>query len=313
MTAKSSMEALTAREALTLLVTDSGLGGLAVVADLERRARASGRYRELDLVFASALGETGQGYNKMKRRERKLAVFDDALAGMLAAFPADALLVACNTLSVLIPESRVLASTPMPVVGIVEAGVEPAAEAATLDSEAVVLLFATETTIEAGTHRRALVERGIPAARVVPLPCPGLASSIELEGRSPGVVAAIRRFAGEGLAIAGQPASVVAVLGCSHYGYAADDFAAGLASSGAPRAVVVDPNRRLADRFFPPDGRPPFPAPRVTVRVVSRALPLPGEIASTAALLDPVSPATAAALRSYELRRELFPFAGLDG
>ncbi len=313
MTAKSPTETLSAREALTLLVTDSGLGGLAVVADLERRAHASGRYRALDLVFASALGETGQGYNKMQRRERKLAVFDDALAGMLAAFPADALLVACNTLSVLIPESRVLASTPMPVVGIVEAGIEAAAEAATLDPEAVVLLFATETTIAAGSHRRALVERGIPAARIVPLPCPGLASAIELEGRSPGVVAAIGRFTAAGLAAAGAPGSAIAVLGCSHYGFAADDFAAGLVAAGASRTLVVDPNRRLADRFFPSDDRTPFPAPRIAVRVVSRALPLPGEIASTADLLEPVSPATAAALRSYELRRELFPFAGIDG
>ena len=34
---------------------------------------------------------------------------------------------------------------------------------------------------------------------------------------------------------------------------------------------------------------------------------------SVAALVEPVSPPTAAALRGYELRRDLFPFAGLVG
>lgn len=74
---------------------------------------------------------------------------------------------------------------------------------------------------------------------------------------------------------------------------------------------VVDPNRQMSAALFPADGRAPHATPRVRVRVVSRAVPLPGEVASTAALLEPASAATAAALRACEIRRDLFPFTGL--
>lgn len=300
------------RDELALLVTDSGLGGLAVVADLERRARATGRYRRLDLDFVSALGETGQGYNKMPSRARQLAVFDAALAGMTRLVAADLLLVACNTLSVLIPDSRVLAAAPLPVLGIVELGVAAIAERLAADPTAVVVLFATETTIAAGAHREQLLGRGIAPERVLPLACPGLASAIELEGASPGVAAAIAGFARVAMArLPGGESHLIAGLGCSHYGYCAAEFEAGLRAAGAARVEVVDPNRRMSAALFPADGRAPHAAPRVRVRVVSRALPLPGEVAATAALLEPVSVATAAALRACEIRRDLFPFAGL--
>lgn len=303
---------LTGRDTLHLLVTDSGLGGLSVVADLERLGRESGRYRRLDLVFASALGETGQGYNKMPSRERKLAVFDDALAGMLRESGPDCLLVACNTLSVLIPESRVLAASPVPMIGIVELGVAAVAERLAARPDAVAVLFATETTIAAGAHREQLIARGVAAERIVPLPCPGLASRIELEGPSPGVAAEIARFARAAAARSGG-APIVAALACTHYGYCAAEFAAALAAAGARAAEVLDPNRRMSGLFFPPTPFTACAAPQVTVRVISRAIPLPGEVDSVAALVEPVSPPTAAALRAYELRRDLFPFAGLAG
>lgn len=310
--AERAVAPLLARDSLQLLVTDSGLGGLSVVAELERSGRGTGRYRTLRLDFVSALGETGQGYNKMPSHAQKLAVFDDALAGMLGEGRPDMLLVACNTLSVLIPESRVLAAQSVPVLGIVELGVAAVAERLAKEPEAVAVLFATETTIDAGAHRRALTAAGVAEEQIVPLPCPGLASRIELEGRSVGVVEEIARFARQAVARTGR-APVVAALACTHYGYCAAIFAAMLRRAGAERVDVLDPNRKMSELFFPTPPRQPAIDPQVSVRVVSRAIPLPGEIRSIAELVEPVSPATAAALRSYELRRDLFPFTGLDG
>jgi len=300
--------------ALRLLVTDSGLGGLAVVADVERRARASGRYREVDLRFVSALPETGQGYNKMPSAARKIEVFDDALSGMLRAAEADALLVACNTLSVLIPHSRTLAHAELPVLGIVELGAAAIAERLEAAPDAVAAIFATETTLASGAHRAELLARGVAPERLHEQACPGLASRIELEGASAGVVAEIERFvasvAGR-LADGGAP--VVVALCCTHYGYCAAEFATASARCGLDRFEVLDPNRRMADRFFAPEGERAGAPTRVVVRVVSRAIPLAAEIESTARLLEPLSAATAAALRGYELRRDLFEFSGLRG
>lgn len=303
---------LLTRDSLRLLVTDSGLGGLSVVAELECSGRVTGRYRTLRLDFVSALGETGQGYNKMSSHARKLAVFDDALAGMLGECRPDMLLVACNTLSVLIPESRVLATQAVPVMGIVELGVAAVAERLAAEREAMAVIFATETTIDAGAHRHGLAAAGIADERIVPLPCPGLASRIELEGRSAGVVEEIGRLARQAVARTGR-APVIAALACTHYGYCAEIFAATLREAGAERVDVLDPNRKMSELFFPTSVREPAVDPQIAVRVVSRAIPLPGEIRSIAELVEPVSPATAAALRNYELRRDLFPFTGLDG
>ena len=301
---------LLARDRLRLLLTDSGLGGLAVVAEMDRAERCSGRYPSLALDFVSALGETGQGYNKLPTRERKVAVFDDALAGMLRLVRPDALLVACNTLSVLIPESRVLAEASVPVVGIVELGVAAINAGLTTWGEAKVVIFATETTIAAGAHRAGLLAAGVAPERIVEIPCPGLASRIELEAASAGVRAAIAGFARLAVGAAGD-GPLLAALACTHYGYCASEFAAALQAAGAHQVEVLDPNRKMSELFFPAGSGQPAAELEVTVRVVSRAIPLPGEIASIASLVAPVSPATAAALRGYELRRDLFPFAGL--
>jgi hypothetical protein len=71
---------------------------------------------------------------------------------------------------------------------------------------------------------------------------------------------------------------------------------------------VVNPNIRMSDVLFPA-GKPRTEGRvEVSVRVVSRALISGGEISSIASLLEPVSPPTAEALRTYERNRELFPY-----
>ena len=107
-----TMAKIARKDAITVLVTDSGLGP-SVAADIERRARTSGAYRSIHIIFANALPEASRGYNRMPTVERKVQVFDDALAGMVRWYKPDAILVACNTLSVLIPRTRGAQGTPL--------------------------------------------------------------------------------------------------------------------------------------------------------------------------------------------------------
>jgi hypothetical protein len=71
---------------------------------------------------------------------------------------------------------------------------------------------------------------------------------------------------------------------------------------------IIDPNTRMNDVLFPPDRPRVAERPLCTVEVVSRAVISPEEQTSIGGLVEAVSPATAAALRSYLLNRELFPF-----
>ena len=295
------------RQSLAVVVTDSGLGGLSVAADVERLARATGRYLKLRIVFASALPELRRGYNTFGSEAAKVRVFDDALAGMVRSFSPDVLLVACNTLSVLLP--RVRATRDVPTLGIVELGVEMMEERLLALSPSTAIVFATETTAAAGVHSELLAARGIDPSRIVVQACPLLAREIELDAAGPAVAAMIDHFVAE--AVERMPHrgdAIVAGLCCTHYGYRAAHFGAALRRSAWERVEVVDPNERMSLTLFPADRQATPGHTEVSVEVVSRALILDEEVRSIAALIDPISPACAAALRGYERRRDLFPF-----
>jgi glutamate racemase len=295
------------KDVITVLVTDSGLGGLSVAADIERRARTSGAYRSLHIIFANALPEASRGYNKMPTVERKVQVFDDALAGMVRWYTPDVILVACNTLSVLIPRTRGAQGTPL--LGIVVMGVDMLEEKLKADPASSAIIFGTETTVAAGTHRSMLIDRGIAPERIVLQACPNLAGEIEADAGSDVVRTMIDLFASEALEGRQHKGdAVVAGLCCTHYGYCGTAFAEALRPLAAGGVQVVNPNERMSDVLFPAGKKPFTGTPEVTVRVVSRAFISEAEIRSIGSLLEPVSSATAAALKAYERKADLFPF-----
>lgn len=297
------------RDSITVLVTDSGLGGLAVCADLDARVRNTGLYRSVRIIFGNALPEANRGYNRMKSVEAKVRVFDAALQGMARTFRPDVILVACNTLSVLIPQTVFADTAQIPVLGIVETGVDMLYERLTADPAAVALIFGTETTIAADTHRKLLMGRGISPSRLITQACPNLAGAIEEDADGEGVAGAIELFAADAKArVADTTAPLVAGLCCTHYGYAAERFRAALTADAGRQPVIVDPNLRMNDVLFPADKPRYAGVPVSTVEVFSRAAIAPEEIDSIGGLVGQVSPATAAALRSFTLNTELFPF-----
>jgi glutamate racemase len=297
------------RDSITVLVTDSGLGGLAVCADLDARVRAAGIYAKVRIIFANALPESNRGYNRMKSTQQKVRVFNDALHGMARLYAPDVILVACNTLSVLIPQTEFASSSPIPVLGIVGTGVDMLYERLAAEPGATAIIFGTETTIGAGTHRRLLIERGIDTARIVTQACPNLAGAIETNAAGDGVAAAIRGFAAQASSsLKAKGGRILAGMCCTHYGYAADRFRTALSDAGAGSVEIIDPNTRMNDVLFPQGRQHAAGRSVCTVEVVSRAVISTEEQASIGGLVEGVSPATAAALRAYVLNKELFPF-----
>ena len=59
-----------------ILITDSGVGGLSVVAFAERFVRSHGAAEPVRLTFANAAPENDYGYNSMPSREGKIETFD---------------------------------------------------------------------------------------------------------------------------------------------------------------------------------------------------------------------------------------------
>ncbi|MCL4818747.1 MAG: aspartate/glutamate racemase family protein [Vicinamibacteria bacterium] len=294
-------------EELTVAVTDSGLGGLSVAADLAARLTTSGISRRARVAFVNALFDDALWYNDLPDDATRARVFDAALEAIERRYRPDAILIACNTLSVFYPLTTHAREASRPADSIVPAGVEFLAHALTEHAQATAILFATPGTIAAGAHRRALVARGIAEDRIVGQACPRLSTVIEHDPRGPHARERIGAFVAAALAQRpGQRGPLVASLNCTHYGYAGPLWAEAFGAAGFPGTPVLDPNPRLADVVLERFGPRRFAATEVAVEVVSKT-PLPDDVrASLGGLLNAASPPTATALHTYTLDRDLF-------
>ena len=297
---------LAKKKDVTILVTDSGLGGLSVAADVAARLTKSGVARKARVVFYNALFDN-IGYNGLASEAEKDRIFDVVLRAMEERYRPDILLIACNTLSVVYDRTAFSRRSPFPVVGIVDTGVDLVAGEFEKTPGATAILFGTKTTIENEAHKKALVARGFPAERIVGQACHRLAGAIERGVATEETVGYIRQFVGEALAKTGPVSGpLFAAFVCTHYGYAREQFAEAFAAAGYPGIALLDPNPLMADVLFRPAHLGRYPRTDVTVEVVSKLEITEQERASIGPLLEAVSPAVAAAFRSYTLDPKLF-------
>jgi len=291
-----------------ILITDSGVGGLSVCAYAERFVRVHGFREPVRLTFANAAPENDYGYNSMPTRDEKLRTFDRFLRNVTERFAPDSIYVACNTLSVLLPDTPYAQTAAIPVKGIVETGARLLLSELEAEPESVAMIFGTQTTIDAGAYPRLLRERGVDASRIVSQACPGLADTISEDREGEKAQSEIRKWVGT--AIGKSPranAPVVAYLACTHYGYRRELFAAAFAEAGV-RAKVVEPNERAVDDLFgtPPDGSSEGLTREVEVAFVTRYA-IPDATRETLAFfLMGVSPRTVAAMQNFVHIPELF-------
>lgn len=287
-----------------ILITDSGVGGLSVVAYAERFVRTHGFTEPVRLTFANAAPANDYGYNSMPSRDEKLRTFDRFLRNVTARFAPDSIYVACNTLSVLLPDTSFFAEAAIPVKGIVETGAGLLRRELEQDPRSVAIIFGTQTTIDAGTYPRLLAEQGIEASRIVSQACPGLADTISEDRDGARTASEIRGWVGvalQKLENGGVP--VVACLACTHYGYRKELFAAAFEEAGVG-AKVVDPNERAVDDLFPRGSE--GPTRDVEVKFVTRYAIPDTTVETLTFFLHGISPKTVEAMQNFVHLPDLF-------
>lgn len=294
------------KQDVTILVTDSGLGGLSVAADVAARLPQSGVFRKARIVFYNALFDD-VGYNGLASEAEKNRIFDVVLQAIQKRYHPDILLIACNTLSVVYDRTSFSRKSPFPTIGIVETGVDLIARQFNKTPGAAAILFGTKTTIESNAHKKALVARGFPPERIIGQACHKLAGAIERGTASEETVGYIRKFVNEALAkTGGATGPLFASLNCTHYGYARQAFADAFAAAGHPGIEILDPNPFMADFIFKPPYLHRYPRTEVSVEVVSKLEITEQERATIGPLLDAVSPSMAEAFRNYTFDPGLF-------
>jgi glutamate racemase len=301
------MEEFFKKDSVTILITDSGLGGMSVCADIENKMQKYKIFRKVKLVFFNAQPKSDTGYNRMKSRDRKIHVFDNVLDGMVKWYNPDIILVACNTLSVLYAETNFSKKTNIPVVSIVNFGVDMIFDKLKNDPESRAIIFGTETTIAANSHKKLLISMGIDSERIVTQPCKDLAGEIESDSRSEAVKNLVGEYSKQAVSnLIDKDKKLYAGLCCTHYGYCSDIFTGKIKEQGIKEVQILDPNYMMSDFVFPGELKNRNSEVKIDIEIVSRIKISPDEIKSIGSLIKKVSENTYKVFEKYNLNEDLF-------
>lgn len=299
------LRALYDKREVTLVVTDSGLGGMAVMDDISQKMKESRCFRKINLVFVNALFDEETGYNALPTKKEKTEMFDRVLAAISSRYNPDAILIGCNTLSVLYDETTFSDSSETPVIGIVDAGIKLIDEKLTSDPSSRVIIFGTETTIEENSHKNGLLELGIAGDRIVTKACPQLQSYIELNPASEETEMLISFYMNEALAELDENGGDVYIsLNCSHFGYSEELWRKAILETGFRHGGILNPNSSMGDILTREKCHRRYNNTKISFLVVS-GTEMPNA-ATIAGYFREDSPEIADALKNYTLIPDLF-------
>lgn len=227
-----------------ILVFDSGVGGLSVAREIQQRLPLS------PLVYASDNAFFPYG---TKGEAELIARVDLVIGALLLVYPADILVIACNTASTLaLPHLR--SKLGLPIVGVVPA-IKPGA---LLSHTGVIGLLATPATI-ARPYTHELIREYATDCTVISLGSSELVQIAEQKLRGEAIdMNAINRIAQELMSADQAEKMDVLVLACTHFPLLKDELAQHLPGhlrlidSGAAIARRVE--FLLADAAEPPEG-----------------------------------------------------------
>ncbi|WP_111640803.1 glutamate racemase [Marinimicrobium alkaliphilum] len=213
-----------------ILIFDSGVGGLSIAREV--RARLPG----CDLIYASDNAAFPYG---TKTEDELVSRVDAVLKALLAHYPADIVVVACNSASTLaLPHIR--AHFSQPIVGVVPA-IKPAAERS---QSRVIGLLATPGTVSRA-YTRELIESFASECTVISVGSSELVTLAEqqLRGQIPGH-AAIQTILAPFREHPRGPLMDTLVLACTHFPLLREQIAANLPGG----VTLIDSGEAIARR-----------------------------------------------------------------
>ncbi len=295
------------KDTITIVITDSGLGGISVVADLERKMRSSGHFAKINLIFANALFKEEGGYNSLSKRSEKIEIFNKALTGMAAKYKPDLMLIACNTLSVIYKETNFAKTTQIPVIGIVDIGVREIQNAFSENQNSKVLIFGTETTVKEDNYRINLVKKGISNNLIVSQACPQLQQYIENNPKGEDTEMLIITYVDEALEKAKiTNENIFISLNCTHFPYSKELWLSACSFSGFENVTIVNPNIQMAEILLNNQQNKKHKKTNIQIKVISKVKIKENNINAIAEIIKKQSEDTSKALLKYEIVKDLF-------
>ena len=291
---------------VTILITDSGLGGISVLAGLERGLKPAKIFSNVNLIFVNALPSAQFSYNSLTTREEKASMFDYVLSRIIEQYKPDIILIACNTLSVVYPSTEYYKNELIPVIGIVESGVDLFIQKMKSSNDKIIIL-GTGTTISSNVHKQKLAERGIEPGKIITLACPDLESEIQSNPGS-GMVADMIDYYTDEIKdeAADNSGRIFAGLCCSHYAYSKDIFKSVLSSKFGKDVEILNPNEPMIDSIIKKEYMNRAERTSIRASVISQAELTPEERSGIINVIRGESESAADALQNYSLVKNLF-------
>lgn len=292
----------------SILITDSGLGGLSICADLVSRLHHRPLFEDASVIYFNAWPEQNRGYNKFGTVAERIRIFDQALIGMEKYHP-DLIMIACNTLSILYDRTEFSRYTDIPVIDIIDFGAHLIYDKMIAVPDSNVLILGTLTTIAEDRHKAILMDKGIEASRIATQACDGLATAIEMDAAGKRVVELADRYIREAASkIDPKRDKLFAGLCCTHFGYSLSIIEEKIKQYVTENVILLNPNRLMSRFLFEPEGEAVSSESKIRVKVVSKVRVDDMKIESITKMIRYISPKTAEALINYEYIPDLFVF-----
>lgn len=304
-----NMKKILDKKKITILITDSGLGGMSVCAGIEKKLRETKSFEKVNLVYFNSHAAKGKGYNSMPNMEMKAEVFNEALISMERNFAPDIILIACNTLSVVYPYTEFSKTTLTPVLGIVDFGVSMILEELKNNESGQVFILGTPTTIKSESHKKILIKHGVRENNIIAQACPDLESEIQENPKSEAVRKLIEQYLKEAIEKSNDSfVPILASLCCTHYEFSREIFESEFKEISPRKAVILNPNELMINSVIISENINKYPETEIKVWVVSRVSFSDSEIESIGSLIESFAPLSAEALRNYQHDPSLFDF-----
>lgn len=291
---------------IRIVITDAGLGGLSVVAELEKQLSINPIYKGVELIFFNAVYSKTYGYNDMKSDEERANVFNNVLHSIEVNFKPDIILIACNTLSIIYPKTSFSKQIKSKVEGIIETGITLFLENLYNEVESSIILFGTPTTINSGIHKNILINRGITEQKIFNQSCSMLESKIQDDPDSEETIKLIEKYVDEAAdRIPRIEEKIFAGLCCTHYGYSLQHFTEILEKKFGSNVKVLNPNNKMVELLVE-NKTAKYDKISIKVTVVSKVKILQHEMDALSKLLINEAPKTVRAIVEYDMKPDLF-------
>lgn len=235
------------KDKITILVTDSGIGGVSVANYLYDFFLTNKYYSQVNIVYSDSR-INNIGYNSIQTQQEKIKIFSKRMFFLKRKINPDIIFVACNTLSVILNKTKFYKQCEIPIIDILQTSLQQMSNV--LNKDKLLFILGTKTTIQTNYYKKLLIEYGYDKSKIINQLCPNLAHHIESSDDydlNKNITWLVNRI------IEKKGNSQIRKFGisfnCTHYFFVMKKFIKQFKNHGYNHIDFICPNKQMTDKF----------------------------------------------------------------